>query len=204
MTYFPSLLAGLGAGLALIIAIGAQNAFVLRQGIRREHVLGVVLICALSDAVLIFAGVAGVGALVSTAPWLLVVARWAGAAFLIAYAVVALRRAFRPNALTVGRDAGGVSRKSVLATAAALTWLNPHVYLDTMILLGTIASAHGNPGRWVFAAGAVVGSFLWFPALGFGARMLAGFFARPGSWRLLDCLVAAVMILVALGLLTGF
>lgn len=204
MTYFPSLLAGLGAGLALIIAIGAQNAFVLRQGIRREHVLGVVLICALSDAVLIFAGVAGVGVLVSTAPWLLVMARWAGAAFLIAYAAVALRRAVRPDALTVGRGAGGVSRKSVLATAAALTWLNPHVYLDTMILLGTIASTHGDPGRWVFAAGAVVGSFLWFPALGFGARMLAGFFARPGSWRLLDCLVAAVMILVALGLLSGF
>lgn len=202
MTYIPSLLAGLGAGLALIVAIGAQNAFILRQGIRREHVLSVVLICALSDAVLIFAGVAGVGALVATAPWVLVLARWAGAVFLIVYATVALRRAFRPAALTVDHGSRAVSRTSVLATAAALTWLNPHVYLDTMVLLGTIASTHGNPGRWVFAAGAVLGSFLWFPTLGFGARLLAGFFARPGSWRLLDCLVAAVMLLVAVGLLT--
>ncbi|MDN5811502.1 MAG: LysE/ArgO family amino acid transporter [Micrococcaceae bacterium] len=203
MTYFPSLLAGLGSGLALIIAIGAQNAFILRQGIRREHVLGVVLICALSDAVLIFAGVAGVGALVATAPWLLVLARWAGAAFLVGYAFVALRRVVRPAALTVDRGTPGTTRRSVLATAAALTWLNPHVYLDTMILLGTIASAHGDPGRWIFAAGAVLGSFLWFPALGFGARLLAGFFARPGSWRVLDGLVAAVMLLVAISLLTG-
>lgn len=201
--YFLSLLAGLGAGLALIVAIGAQNAFVLRQGIRREHVLGVVLICAFSDAILIFAGVGGVGALVSTVPWLLVVARWAGAAFLIIYAAVALRRAFRPAALSTDHGSHGAVRTSVFATAAALTWLNPHVYLDTMILLGTIASTHGDPGRWFFAGGAVLGSFLWFPALGFGARLLAGFFARPCSWRLLDCLVAAVMLLVAIGLLTG-
>ena len=203
MTYFPSLLAGLGAGLALIVAIGAQNAFILRQGIRREYVLSVVLICALSDAVLIFAGVAGVGALVATAPWLLVLARWAGTAFLVSYAAVALRRAFRPAALTVDRGSRAISQRSVLATAAALTWLNPHVYLDTMVLLGTIASTHGDSGRWVFGAGAVLGSFLWFPALGFGARLLAGFFSRPRSWRLLDCLVAAVMLLVAAGLLTG-
>lgn len=202
MLIFSPLLAGLGSGLSLIVAIGAQNAFVLRQGIRREHVLGVVLLCALSDAVLIFAGVAGVGALVSTAPWVLVVARWAGAIFLLAYAALALKRAIRPAALMAGSGAGG-SRSGALGTAVALTWLNPHVYLDTMVLLGTIANAQGDPGRWIFGTGAVLGSFLWFPLLGFGARMLAGFFARPASWRVLDCLVAAVMLLIAGGLLAG-
>lgn len=202
MLIFAPLLAGLGSGLSLIVAIGAQNAFVLRQGIRREHVLGVVVLCALSDAVLIFAGVAGVGALVSAAPWVLVVARWAGAVFLVAYAVLALGRAAHPAALTASGE-GTVSRASVLATAAALTWLNPHVYLDTMVLLGTIANAQGDPGRWFFAAGAVVGSLLWFPFLGFGARVLAGFFARPASWRVLDVLVAVVMLLVATGLVLG-
>lgn len=202
MLIFAPLLAGLGSGLSLIVAIGAQNAFVLRQGIRREHVLGVVALCAVSDAVLIFAGVAGVGALVAAAPWVLVVARWAGAAFLVAYAALALRRAIRPAALTAG-TAGGVSRSSVLGTAAALTWLNPHVYLDTMVLLGTIANAQGDPARWVFAAGAVLGSFLWFPFLGLGARLLAGFFARPASWRVLDSLVAAVMLVIAVALLMG-
>lgn len=202
MLTFTPLLAGLGSGLSLIVAIGAQNAFVLRQGIRREHVLGVVVLCALSDAVLIFAGVAGVGALVSTAPWVLVAARWAGAIFLVVYAALALKRAIRPAALTAGSATGG-SRTGSLATAAALTWLNPHVYLDTMVLLGTIANAQGDPGRWAFGAGAVLGSFLWFPLLGFGARLLAGFFARPASWRVLDCLVAAVMLLVAVGLLAG-
>ncbi|WP_417235337.1 LysE/ArgO family amino acid transporter [Arthrobacter sp.] len=195
-------MAGFGSGLSLIVAIGAQNAFVLRQGIRREHIVGVVVLCALSDAVLIFAGVAGVGALVATAPWVLTVARWAGAAFLVIYAVLALKRAVRPSALTaVG--SGNASRAGAIGTAAALTWLNPHVYLDTMVLLGTIANAQGDPGRWMFGAGAVLGSFVWFPLLGFGARLLAGFFARPTSWRVLDCLVAAVMLLVAGGLVTG-
>lgn len=201
LTYTP-LLAGLGTGLSLIVAIGAQNAFVLRQGIRREHVCAVVVLCALSDAVLIFAGVVGVGALVSAAPWVLTVSRWAGAAFLVAYAFQALRRAIRPAALTTG-TAGSGSRASALGATAALTWLNPHVYLDTMVLLGSIANAQGDPGRWVFGAGAVLGSFLWFPLLGFGARALAGFFARPASWRMLDCLVGAVMLLVAAGLVTG-
>jgi len=196
------LLAGLGAGLSLIVAIGAQNAFVLRQGIRREHILGVVMVCAFSDAVLIFAGVAGVGALVSAAPWVLVVARWAGAAFLVVYAGLALRRALRPAALALGAAAVS-SRASVLGTAVALTWLNPHVYLDTMVLLGTIASAQGEYARWVFGAGAVLGSMIWFPLLGYGARMLAGFFARPSSWRVLDCLVALIMAVVAAGLLFG-
>lgn len=200
MSVFAPLLAGLGTGLSLIVAIGAQNAFVLRQGVRREHVSGVVLVCAGSDAVLIFAGVAGVGVLVSTAPWVLVVARWAGAAFLGAYAVLALRRALRPAALTAG-DSSPASRASVLGTAVALTWLNPHVYLDTMVLLGTIASAHGEHARWVFGAGAVLGSMIWFPLLGYGARVLARFFARPSSWRVLDCVVAAIMVAVAAGLL---
>lgn len=202
MLTFPPFLAGLGSGLSLIVAIGAQNAFVLRQGIRREHVLGVVILCALSDALLIFAGVAGVGAVIATAPWVLTVARWAGALFLVVYAALALKRAIQPASLRAEGSAGG-SRTGALATAAAMTWLNPHVYLDTMVLLGTIANAQGDPGRWIFGAGAVLGSFLWFPLLGFGARMLAGFFAKPASWRILDSLVAAVMLLVAAGLLSG-
>lgn len=202
MSVIAPLLAGLGAGLSLIVAIGAQNAFVLRQGIRREHIFGVVLVCASSDAVLIFAGVAGVGALVSTAPWVLVVARWAGAAFLVAYAGLALRRALRPAALAIG-ETSSASRASVLGTAVALTWLNPHVYLDTMVLLGTIASAQGEHARWIFGAGAVLGSMIWFPLLGYGARVLARFFARPSSWRALDCLVALIMVVVAAGLLFG-
>ncbi|WP_372699592.1 LysE/ArgO family amino acid transporter [Arthrobacter sp. JSM 101049] len=202
MSVIAPLLAGLGAGLSLIVAIGAQNAFVLRQGIRREHILGVVMVCAFSDAVLIFAGVAGVGVLVSTAPWVLVVARWAGAGFLMVYAGLALRRALRPAALTIN-DASPASRGSVLGTAVALTWLNPHVYLDTMVLLGTIASAQGEDARWIFGTGAVLGSMIWFPLLGYGARMLARFFARPSSWRVLDCLVAAIMLMVAAGLAFG-
>jgi len=202
---FP-VLAGFGSGLSLIAAIGAQNAFVLRQGIRREHVLPVVAVCIASDAVLILAGVAGFGVLASQAPWLLVAARLGGAAFLLVYAVFAARRALRPAALTV-EDSGpmGSGRRTgpqaAVLTVAALTWLNPHVYLDTVVLLGSLASAQGDPGRWLFAVGAAVASLLWFSALGFGARGLRRFFARPASWRVLDGLVAVVMASLAVSLL---
>jgi L-lysine exporter family protein LysE/ArgO len=245
-------LAGLGLGLGLIVAIGAQNAFVLRQGIRREHVLPVVLICIGSDAVLIVAGVAGAGALFTAVPWLTSAARWGGALFLFGYAVLAARRALRrpdqdaeglrvdSNAVGQVSAAGkGAERHcpptsgqrasdragaatlaidsrtttavivsepgrllAVIGTALAFTWLNPHVYLDTFVLLGSVGSSHGQ-ARWAFAAGAILGSTLWFSALGVAARALAPVFARAVAWRVLDGIIAVVMTAVATGLLVG-
>jgi L-lysine exporter family protein LysE/ArgO len=195
-------LAGLGLGLSLIVAIGAQNAFVLRQGLRREHVAAVVVVCALSDVVLILAGVAGTGAVLERVPWLVTVVRVAGALFLAGYAVLAARRALRPAVLAA--DAGG-SRSglaAVLTTALALTWLNPHVYLDTVLLLGSIAGTHGAD-RWWFAAGACTASALWFTGLGVGARALRPVFARPAAWRVLDGVIAVVMAGLAVSLLVG-
>ncbi len=199
-------LAGLGLGLSLIVAIGAQNAFVLRQGLRRDHVLAVVLVCALSDAVLIAVGVAGGGALFAAVPWLVDVIRWAGAAFLATYGVLAAIRALRrPRPDAAGLRAGtatGAGLGAAIATCLALTWLNPHVYLDTVLLLGSVASTH-HENRWFFAAGAVIGSILWFTALGFGARTLAPLFARPLAWRVLDAVIALVMITLAVLLVVG-
>jgi len=194
---------GLGAGLALIIAIGAQNAFVLRQGLRVEHVGLVVLVCMLSDAVLIAAGIVGIGELIRAAPAVVVVIRLAGAAFLLAYGVFAARRAFRPGTLTASGRQGALGRKAVLATVLALTWLNPHVYLDTVLLLGTLANQHGEL-RWWFGAGAVLGSVLWFSALGFGARLLRPVFAKPAAWRVLDGAIAVVMVFLAARMAFGF
>lgn len=198
---FLSALAGLGLGLSLIVAIGAQNAFVLRQGLRREHVLPVVLVCALSDAALIAAGVAGGGALFAAVPWLVDVIRWAGAAFLAGYGILAAVRALRrPKPGAAGLRAGAApvaaGLGATVATTLALTWLNPHVYLDTVLLLGSVASTHGDT-RWFFAAGAAAGSILWFTALGFGARLLAPLFAKPLAWRLLDAAIALVMLTLA-------
>jgi L-lysine exporter family protein LysE/ArgO len=197
-----ALLSGLGFGLSLIIAIGAQNAFVLRQGLRREHVLAVVLICALSDAILIALGVAGLGTLLQFVPWLIVVVRIGGAGFLLVYGILAARRALRPAVLTT--DAAGASTAlwPAIATCLALTWLNPHVYLDTVVLLGSVAGTHGDD-RWWFGLGAAFGSVLWFSALGFGARLLRPLFARPLAWRILDALIAVVMVSLAVSLLLG-
>jgi L-lysine exporter family protein LysE/ArgO len=198
-------LAGLGLGLSLIIAIGAQNAFVLRQGLRREHVLAVVLICAVSDAVLIVVGVAGGGALFVALPWLVEIIRWVGAAFLLTYGVLAAARAIRrPKPGADGLRADGSSSQAkglavAITTCLALTWLNPHVYLDTVLLLGSVGSTHGAD-RWWFAGGATVGSILWFTSLGFGARLLAPLFAKPLAWRILDGIIAVVMIAIALSL----
>jgi L-lysine exporter family protein LysE/ArgO len=196
-------LAGFGTGLSLIVAIGAQNAFVLRQGIRREHVAAVALLCSVADAVLILAGVTGIGTLVERAPVALDVVRWAGAAFLLGYAVLALRRAVRPGELHAATGGAPVGLRPVLLTAAALTFLNPHVYLDTVLLLGSIANQHGRDGRWVFALGATAGSLLWFFGLAYGARRLAPLFARPSAWRVLDGVIAAVMAAIALSLVLG-
>jgi len=214
--YMLSVLAGLGLGLSLIVAIGAQNVFVLRQGIRREHVLAVVIICAVSDAVLIIAGVAGLGYVISAAPWLVVVARWAGAVFLLVYGLLAARRAWRGTgeALQVEAEEDTVAQAPgttltrtrtrtplapVILTVLALTWLNPHVYLDTVLMLGSIAATHGEE-RWLFAAGAVAASILWFTALGFGARYLGRWLRTPLSWRILDAVIAVVMIAIAVSL----
>lgn len=199
---FATAATGLGAGLALIIAIGAQNAFVLRQGIRGEHVGLVVLVCMLSDIVLIGAGIFGIGAVITAVPAVVVVIRLAGAAFLIAYAVLAARRAVRPGTLTVGKQQGALSRKAALVAVMTLTWLNPHVYLDTVLLLGTLANQHGEL-RWWFGAGAVLGSVLWFSALGLGARFLRPVFAKPGAWRVLDWLIAAVMLFLGVKMAFG-
>ena len=192
---------GLLTGLALIVAIGAQNAFVLRQGVRREHVGAVVLVCMASDAVLILAGTAGVGALVQAVPWLLEVLRWGGALYLLWFAVSSLRAALRPQGLMAEqapRTAG-----SVIATTLALTWLNPHVYLDTVVLLGSLANQHGPDARWVFAAGAVAASVLRFTALGYGARLLARVLADPKAWRVVDVVIAVVMAVLAVRLIAG-
>ena len=196
-----SALAGFGTGSSLIVAIGAQNAFVLRQGLRRSHVALVVAVCALSDLVLIVAGVAGIGALVRQAPAVISVVRWLGAAFLIGYGLLAVRRAVRGGRLEVQAERG-TSGRTALGTSLALTWLNPHVYLDTVLLLGSIASTHGLGGRWWFAAGAGVGSIVWFTALGFGARVLAPLFRRRSAWRLLDGAIAVVMITLGISLVT--
>ncbi len=191
---------GLVFGLSLIIAIGAQNVFVLRQGIRREHVTLVVLVCMVSDAVLIAVGVAGVGEIVRRVPWLVPVATIGGAAFLIGYAVLAFRRAVRPGVLRAEAAGERTPRAAVLLGVLAITWLNPHVYLDTVVLLGSIAATHGDD-RWWFGAGAAAGSVFWFTALGFGARALAPVFARPTAWRWVDGGVAVVMLAIAARLL---
>lgn len=200
-------LVGLGSGLSLIVAIGAQNAFVLRQGIRREHVLPVVLICGLTDALLEFLGVAGIGLVVRRAPVLLEVVRWGGVAFLLWYAWSAARRAMRPEALVAeGGPATGSGRGSLRRTilaCLAITYLNPHVYLDTMVLMGSIGNAQGDPERWWFVLGGALASLAWFFLLGYGARLLTRFFATPRSWRILDWLVALVMVVIAARLAFG-
>ncbi|AOS64310.1 LysE/ArgO family amino acid transporter [Actinoalloteichus hymeniacidonis] len=192
MPVLPPIAAGLGTGLSLIVAIGAQNAFVLRQGIRREHIVPVVVICILSDLVLITLGVAGVTTVLRELPQLALVIRLLGAAFLIGYGLLAARRALRPTALHPGGGAAGSWQAAVL-TCLAVTWLNPHTYLDAVLLLGTIAHSW-DAQRWWFGAGAVAGSVLWFAVLGFGAGLLRGFFARPAAWRILDGLIAATML----------
>ncbi|MFJ8074108.1 LysE/ArgO family amino acid transporter [Streptomyces sp. NPDC096176] len=197
-------LAGFLTGLSLIVAIGAQNAFVLRQGMRRHAVLAVVAVCAVSDAVLIALGVAGVGAVVTAWPAALTAVGLAGGAFLVCYGILAARRMLRPapdGGLTAQGTGAGSARRAVL-TCLAMTWLNPHVYLDTVLLLGTVASDHGSQ-RWAFGLGAVLASLTWFTSLGYGARLLSGLLARPAAWRVLDGLVAATMVTMGGMLVAG-
>ncbi|KUM95757.1 amino acid transporter [Streptomyces cellostaticus] len=194
--------AGFGTGLSLIVAIGAQNAFVLRQGVRRDAVLAVVGICALSDAVLIALGVGGVGAVVVAWPGAVRAVGLVGGAFLLCYGALAARRVLRPGTgLRTEGEAVGSRRRAVL-TCLALTWLNPHVYLDTVFLLGSLAADRG-PLRWTFGLGAALASLCWFAALGFGARLLGRFLARPTAWRALDGLVAVTMLAFGAVLVAG-
>jgi L-lysine exporter family protein LysE/ArgO len=216
----PSALAGLGLGLSLIVAIGAQNLFVLRQGLRREHVLVVAAICAASDAVLIALGVSGVGLVLLAVPWVVDVVRWAGALFLTGYGILALRRALKPSGQVLdaraetdapaepaapGSSGTATATKprtrlvTVVRTCLALPWLNPHVYLDTVFLLGSVANTHGD-GRWVFAVGAMAASVLWFFGLALGARFLSRWLSTPRAWRILDGVIAVVMFAIAISL----
>jgi L-lysine exporter family protein LysE/ArgO len=195
-----SALAGFAASLVLIVAIGAQNAFVLRQGLRREHVVPVVLVCAVSDQALIVAGIAGLGAVIAAQPTAVTVVRWVGAVFLLGYAVLAARRALRPAGLAPA-DRGPATLRATLLTSLALTYLNPHVYLDTVLLLGSVAQQH--PHRWLFGIGAAAASAVWFTALGAGAHRLGPVLSRPAAWRVLDGLIAAVMTVIAVTLIAG-
>jgi L-lysine exporter family protein LysE/ArgO len=192
------LIDGFAVSLSFIVAIGAQNTFVLRQGLRREHVGIVVAICAAADVALIVAGVAGMGALIRRVPHLLTIVTLGGAAFLLSYAVLALRRAIRA---TASNPTGGPSSslRAVVLTSFALTYLNPGVYLDTVVLLGSIANSHRGHA-WTFATGAALASIGWFFALGYGARVLSPLFAKPLAWRVLDISIAVVMTTIAVRL----
>lgn len=183
---------GFATGLALIVAIGSQNAYVLRQGILRQHVLPLVLFCALSDALLILAGIGGAGLLIRDNPFLMTLTRYGGALFLAAYGMLAARRAWQGAPMQVAKN-GGATLAAALTACFAFTFLNPHVYLDTVVLVGALANQRPDPARWLFGTGAMSASLCWFAALGFGARFLAPLFATVLAWRVLDGLIALTM-----------
>ena len=194
-------MAGLLTGFSLIVAIGAQNAYVLRVGLTRQNVFVVVLICTLSDIALISLGVGGIGTIVRHAPQALEVFRWFGVAFLAIFALRSFLRATKPGSLSPSESTRTKVGPAILATLA-FTFLNPHVYLDTVVLLGTLASQQGD-ARWRFGAGAAAASLVWFFGLGFGARRLAGLFAKPSTWRVLDGVIALTMIGLGVSLALG-
>ena len=197
MTIF---IAGFALGLSLIAAIGAQNAFILRQGIRKSHVGKVAMTCIISDGILITLGVGGFGILTETLPWFEPLTRWGGALFLAAYGALSMKNAFFATDALDADGTAEMSAKAAVLTCLALTWLNPHVYLDTVVLIGALAAQYG-PERWIFGAGAVLASFVFFMVLGYGAAFLQPFFARPISWRILDFAVAILMWTIALSLI---
>ena len=194
---------GAALGFTLIVAIGAQNAFVLRQGLRREHVGPIVALCAACDALLMTAGIAGLAQLLAGLPQLARVLTAGGVLFLAAYGLRALWRARQPQALQAGAGAPGLTRRAALAQAAAFTLLNPHVYLDTVVLVGTVGAQQGV-WRWWFAGGACLSSLVWFCAVGYGARWLAPLFAKPRAWQVLDALIGFTMLALAAGLALKF
>lgn len=193
-----AILPGLLTGFSLIIAIGAQNAFVIRQGLRREHILLIVLICAISDAALILVGTGGLGRIIQGNQIALEIIRWFGVAYLTWFGLRSLRSAFKSQSLQVGEvlqaRAGDVAR-----SALALTFLNPHVYLDTVILLGSVANQFESD-RWFFALGACLASIIWFTTIGFGARSASRFMSKPIFWKILDSIIALVMFSIAITL----
>lgn len=197
---FAAGVAGFFLGATLIIAIGAQNAFILRQGLLRSHVFVLCLICALSDAVLIVAGVAGLGTLIARSQQLITVVTIGGAIFLLFYAFIAFRRALRPESLEAAPSSGG-TLAAAISTCLALTFLNPHVYLDTVVLLGSLSAQYKGAGRIAYGVGAVIASFVWFFGLGYGARLLQPIFAKPSAWRILDVIIGVVMAAIAVSLL---
>lgn len=192
----PAALTGATLGLTLIVAIGAQNAFVLRQGLRREHVGAIVAFCALADALLMVAGVAGLAQVLGKRPLLAWWLTAGGASFLLLYGLRALWRAARPGTLQAADGQASITLAQALAQTAAFTLLNPHVYLDTVLLVGSVGAQMGD-ARWWFAGGAALSSVLWFSALGYGARWLAPVFAKPRAWQVLDGVIGLVMLLLA-------
>lgn len=197
----PYYVKGFGLGAGLIVAIGAQNAHVLRMGLLRRHVGITVAVCIACEMLLVAAGVAGIGTLVERNPLLMSIARWGGAAFLLWYGLRAWRSALAPQALSAQAGAAAPTARHAVAAVLAVTLLNPHVYLDTVVLLGSLGGQQGSDGKWWFAAGAMSSAVVWFTLLGFGARLLSPWFARPAAWRLLDGLVGLVMLLLAAGLI---
>ena len=199
MAFLP-VLSGFLLGGSLIISIGAQNAFLLRQGLLEQHVFVLCLICAVSDALLITAGVAGVGTLVAQSPLLSQIATIGGIVFLLGYALFSFRRALKPDVLKAAKS-GAPSLRAAIAACLAFTYLNPNVYLETVLLVGSVSAGYAGSDRVAFGAGAVTVSFVWFFGLGYGARLLQPVFARPLAWRVLDCATGVVMTSIAIGLL---
>ncbi|MBO6725650.1 MAG: amino acid transporter [Rhizobiaceae bacterium] len=199
MAFLP-FLSGFLLGGSLIISIGAQNAFLLRQGLLEQHVFVLCLICAVSDALLITAGVAGVGTLVAQSPLLSQIATIGGIVFLLGYALFSFRRALKPDVLKAAKS-GAPSLRAAIAACLAFTYLNPNVYLETVLLVGSVSAGYAGSDRVAFGAGAVTVSFVWFFGLGYGARLLQPVFARPLAWRVLDCATGVVMTSIAIGLL---
>jgi L-lysine exporter family protein LysE/ArgO len=195
-------IAGFLSSLVLIVAIGAQNSFVLRQAIRREHRLPITLICAFSDAALILAGIAGLGVLIQNNGTLLAVTRYAGAIFLLGYGAFAAQRAWRGEQLSIDEQ-GALPLAGAIVACLGFTFLNPHVYLDTVVLLGALANQQGEHGRWVFGSGAMLASLAWFVTLAYGAGYLAPLFRKKLAWRVLDTLIAIVMLGLSISLLRG-
>ena len=199
---FGAALAGFALGGSLIIAIGAQNAFVIRQGVLNQYVFWVCLFCSLSDTILIWSGIYGLAAVLAVAPQLLALLRYGGAVFLIWYGVKAFRRALNPGAM---RDSDRSTRSlaSAIAMCAAFTWLNPHVFIDTVVLVGSIANARAAGERAPFAVGASLASFVWFFVIGYGAKALRGPLSQPKVWRGIDLAIAGIMFWIAIKLLLG-
>ena len=188
--------AGLAASLGLIVAIGAQNAFVIRQGLARNRVGIIVLICALSDAALIAAGVGGLGAVIQALPWLLAVMRWGGVAYLSWFGIKTLRSVFKSEHLDANGNLATLTLKQAVVTTLMMTYLNPHVYLDTVIFLGSLGNQFGA-ARWWFVAGAASASAAWFVSIGFGAKAASRWLAKPSFWKVLDTIIAAMMFTLA-------